>query len=157
VGADPNPASVLVDTGALLALLDRDDAFHAACADALPRIRLPMLTSAAVLTELLHLVGDSPRERRAAWELLRSGALRLGTIGDEELPAIQELMEKHGDRPMDFADATLVHLAARESIATVFTVDLDDFETYRFGRRKAFRLVPGRPAAKTLRAGRRSR
>jgi hypothetical protein len=27
------------------------------------------------------------------------------------------------DRPMDFADATLVHLAERESLITVFTID----------------------------------
>ena len=43
-------------------------------------------------------------------------------------------MRRYADRPMDFADATLVHVAERESIATVFTVDFDDFETYRFFR-----------------------
>jgi predicted nucleic acid-binding protein len=32
---------------------------------------------------------------------------------------------------MDLADATLVHVAERESLSTVFTIDYDDFETYR--------------------------
>ena len=32
---------------------------------------------------------------------------------------------------MDFADATLVQLARRESLSTVFTIDHDAFETYR--------------------------
>ena len=45
---------------------------------------------------------------------------------------------------MDFADATLVHIADRESIATVFTVDDDDFETYRFSGRRRFRIFPAR-------------
>jgi predicted nucleic acid-binding protein len=45
---------------------------------------------------------------------------------------------------MDFADATLVHLANRESLATVFTIDHADFETYRFGGQRRFRVVPGR-------------
>jgi hypothetical protein len=31
-------------------------------------------------------------------------------------------MRKYHDRPMDDADATLVHLAHRESISTVFTI-----------------------------------
>jgi hypothetical protein len=45
---------------------------------------------------------------------------------------------------MDFADATLVHLARRESLSTVFTVDHGDFETYRIGGRRRFRIVPER-------------
>jgi predicted nucleic acid-binding protein len=53
-------------------------------------------------------------------------------------------MRRYHDRPMDFADATLVHLAERESIATVFTIDHDDFETFRIGGRKRFRILPAR-------------
>jgi uncharacterized protein len=47
-------------------------------------------------------------------------------------------------RPIDFAYATLVHLARRESLSTVFTVDHDDFETYRIDGRRRFRIVPDR-------------
>ena len=43
-----------------------------------------------------------------------------------------------------FADATLVHLAQRESLSTVFTIDHDDFETYRVGGRKRLRILPAR-------------
>jgi len=45
---------------------------------------------------------------------------------------------------MDFADATLVRLAARESISTILTVDHDDFETYRIANRKRFTIFPAR-------------
>ncbi len=47
-------------------------------------------------------------------------------------------MKKYHDRPMDFAAATLVHLAGRESLTAVFTVDHDDFETYRIDGRRRF-------------------
>jgi predicted nucleic acid-binding protein len=47
---------------------------------------------------------------------------------------------------MDFANATLVHLAKRESLPTVFTVDHADFDTYRIEGRRRFRVLPvGRP------------
>jgi predicted nucleic acid-binding protein len=53
---------------------------------------------------------------------------------------------RYWDRPMDFAGATLVHLAKRESISTVFTVDRAGFETYRIDGRRRFRVLPaGRP------------
>lgn len=53
-------------------------------------------------------------------------------------------MRQYRDRPMDLADATLVHLARRESVSTVFTIDHDEFETYRIVGRKKFSIVPER-------------
>jgi len=51
---------------------------------------------------------------------------------------------------MGFADATLVHLAQRESLLTVFTVDHDDFEIYRIGGRRRFRILPSRWRQNTI-------
>jgi hypothetical protein len=139
-------ASGLIDTGAILALLDRDDRWHEACVAAFVALRLPLLTSEAVLTELFHLVGDSRREVETAWALIRSGAISVASIDDTDLPALQALMARYRDRPMDFADATLVHLARRESLTSIFTIDHDDFETYRIDGRRRFRILPGRVA-----------
>jgi hypothetical protein len=135
-------AEALIDTGALLALLDRTDRWHQICVDAFAQLRLPLLTSEAVLTELFHLVGDSRHEMEAAWRLVRSGAIALAAIEDSELSQLQALMSRYADRPMDFADATLVYLAKREGLATIFTVDHADFDTYRIEGRRRFRVLP---------------
>src|ERR1017187_8440243 len=87
-------ANALIDTGAILALLDRTDRWHRICVDAFEQLRLPLLTSEAVLTELFHLVGDSRHEMEAAWKLARSGALLLGTIENAELPQLHALMSR---------------------------------------------------------------
>jgi predicted nucleic acid-binding protein len=137
-------ANALIDTGAILALLDRMDRWHRSCVDVFQQLRLPLVTSEAVLTELFHLVGDNRRDVEGAWSFLRSGALALAAIGNSELPEIHTLMSRYWDRPMDFADATLVHLAKREAIATVFTVDSADFQTYRIDGRRRFRVLPVR-------------
>ena len=136
------PADALIDTGAILALLDRSDRWHKLCVDAFGQLRLPLLTSEAVLTELFHLVGDVRAEMEAAWKFVRSGALVLATIEDAELSEVRALMSRYWDRPMDFADATLVYLARRESLSTVLTVDHADFETYRVEGRRRFRILP---------------
>ena len=137
-------ADCLVDTGAILALLDRNDRWHTACSAAFLHLRLPLVTSAAVLTELFHLVGDGRREMEVAWSFLQSGAIVLATITGAELPEIHTLMSRYWDRPMDFTDATLVYLARRETITTILTVDHSDFETYRIEGRRRFRIVPAR-------------
>ena len=138
--------NALVDTGAILALLDRSDRWHRLCVETFSSLRLPLLTSEAVLTELFHLVGDERHERESAWKFVRSGALELATLTHDELPAVHALMSRYWDRPMDFADATLVYLAKRESLFTVFTVDRADFETYRINGRRRFRVLPTRRA-----------
>lgn len=138
------PGSGLIDTGAIVALLDREDPWHSACAKTLKTLRLPLVTSAAVLAELFHLVGERRREVLAAWAFVRSGAVTVVEIGDADLSALDALMDRYHDRPMDFADATLVHIARRDSLSTIFTVDNDDFETYRIDGRRRFRVVPGR-------------
>jgi len=134
----------LIDTGAVLALLDRSDRWHWPCVEAYNNTDLPLLTTEAVLAEVFHLTYRNLRDLTGVWRLLRSGAIRMASITHDELPQIQRLMEDYADRPMDFADATLVHLAARESIGLILTVDHDDFETYRIGGRKRFTVLPGR-------------
>ena len=138
------PANALIDTGAILALLDRDDRWHQVCVEVFSSLRLPLATSAAVLAELFHLVGDSSRETSAAWSFLRSGAVTVLPIDDSDMPALEALMKKYHDRPMDFADATLVRLAKRESLTNVFTIDHDDFETYRIEGKRRFRIITPR-------------
>ena len=137
------PAGV-IDTGAILALVDRDDDWHEACLDAYNHNRLPWLTTEAVLTEAFYLVRRNLRDDRGVWTLLRSGAIRMSAVTDSELPQIEALMAQYAHRPMDFADATLVHLASRESLSTVLTIDQDDFETYRLPGRKKFTVLPRR-------------
>jgi uncharacterized protein len=137
-------ANALIDTGAILALLDRSDRWHRACLDAFRHLRLPLLTSSAVLTEVFHLVGDSRSEMEAAWKFIRSGAIVLGAIEETELGHLHVLMSRYWDRPMDFADATLVYLAKRESLSVILTVDHADFATYRIEGNRQFRVVPAK-------------
>jgi predicted nucleic acid-binding protein len=135
-------ADALIDTGAILAILQKSDKWHKPCQQAFRQLRFPLLTSEAVLTELFHLVGNSRAEMETAWSFVRSGALVVGTIEDAELPQLRSLMLQYWDRPMDFADATLVHLANRESLSTILTVDQADFATYRLARKRRFQVLP---------------
>jgi predicted nucleic acid-binding protein len=132
----------LIDTGAILAILQRSDKWHKPCQDAFRQLRFPLLTSEAVLTELFHLAGNSRVEMETAWNFVRSGAIVVGAIENAEIAQLRSLMLQYRDRPMDFADATLVHLANRESLSTILTVDQADFATYRLAGKRRFRVLP---------------
>ena len=57
----------LADTGAIVASLNRQDRWHDDCVEALSGLRVPLLTSHAVLTELFHFVGERTHDVQAAW------------------------------------------------------------------------------------------
>ena len=136
----------LIDSGAFIALLDASDRWHAACASAFRDIHLPLATTAAALAEVFHHQSRYPHRMRATWGFLRTRSITVLPIQDGDLPDLERLMLKYADCPMDFADATLVRLAEREGLATILTVD-QDFEVYRIGGRKAFRVLPKRQQA----------
>ena len=123
----------------MLALLDGDDKWHEQCSVAFSKLRKPLGTTAAVLAELFHLAKRT--EMAAIWQLVRSDAITVLPIADVDLPPLNALMAKYQDRPMDFADATLVHVAERESTDVVFTIDHNDFYTYSVHGRP-FQVAP---------------
>ena len=89
------PARGLIDTGAIIALVDRNDRWHGPCRAALLGLQLPLGSSAAVLTELFHLVAANPREVAAAWAFLRSGAVTVLPIDDDDMAAVEALMARY--------------------------------------------------------------
>ncbi|HEY7549393.1 MAG TPA: PIN domain-containing protein [Hyphomicrobiaceae bacterium] len=133
----------LIDSGAIIGLLDTSDRWHDACARAFRSMGHPLATTTAALTEVFHHQSGSPHRLQTAWGLVRSRSIAVLPIGDNDLPELERLMLKYADRPMDFADATLVRLAEREGLTTILTVDRD-FEVYRIGGRRAFRVLPKR-------------
>jgi predicted nucleic acid-binding protein len=124
-------------------LLDESDQWHDSCRHALIREALPLATSAAVLAELFHFYSKHQHQTARAWELVRNPFVVLMPVDQSDTPDLERLMLKYADRPMDFADATLVRLAEREGLTTILTLDRD-FEVYRIGGRKRFDVLPRR-------------
>jgi hypothetical protein len=146
---------ILVDAGPLVALADASDEHHARCVAAIQVIREPLGTVWPAVTEALYLLSDVRSGPEIVLEMLRRGAIQLLPLGVEDVPRLQELITKYRDQPMDLADASLVRAAEREGLDRIFTVDRRDFEVYRIGGRKAFRIIPeAGPRPRTTRATR---
>ncbi len=136
------PAELLLDTGAFVALVDRSETRHAECLAVLESWEGPILTTEAVLTETLYLVGPTWPPQKTCLEFILRGAFVLIPSSQASWRQVAGLMEKYQDLPMDFADATLVALAQESQIDQVFTLDSRGFSTYRLQGRKSFRVIP---------------
>jgi predicted nucleic acid-binding protein len=104
-------AELLLDTGAFVALVDRDEKLHDDCVAALENWTGPVVTTEAVLTETLYLVGPGLRAQKACLEFILRGAFQLVPSSTKSLQRVAVLMEKYRNVPMDFPDATLAVLA----------------------------------------------
>ena len=133
---------VLVDAGPLVALLDRSDDHHEACAEVFEAVREPLITVWPAFTEAMYLLGFDWRVQDALWKFVESDAVILAPLDATDAPRMHELMEKYRDLPMDLADAALVRVAEREGIRKIFTIDRKDFGVYRPKRIRRFTIVP---------------
>jgi predicted nucleic acid-binding protein len=131
-------ASVIVDTGPIVALLDADDQYHAWVRAQFARLRPPLLSCEAVLTESCFLIARAGGDATDVLQLVDRGVLSIAQLFDAEAASIARLMRRYRNVPMSLADACLVRLIELTSQATLFTLD-SDFEIYR---QKGRRLIP---------------
>lgn len=136
-------ASVLVDTGALVALINRSDRFHSAATAWFGSVRSGMLTTEAVITETAYVLAASPAHQRAALEWVQrardAGMLDVEAVSDHA--DIGVILARYASLPCDYADATLIALAEKTGVAAIATIDQRDFSVYRIKGRKRFRIL----------------
>jgi len=126
--------TILLDTGPLVAFLNRTDRFHEWALAEWERLRPPFLTCEAVLAEACFLVRHLPGGSQAVVELLNREVLHSSFVLQEEAEAVAKLLGRYAEVPMSLADACLIRMAERHSRSQVLTLDRD-FRIYRKHRR----------------------
>ncbi|MEX0325796.1 MAG: type II toxin-antitoxin system VapC family toxin [Puniceicoccaceae bacterium] len=132
---------LLLDTGPIVALLDKADPAHERVRDSLPRTPVTLVTTCAVMTESMFFLQELPQgPEQLAGFMGASCVERVDIFAPAGLETCSRLMRTYADTPMDFADATLVLAATMLNLPDILTLDERGFRTYRFGRKQAFRL-----------------
>ena len=129
---------VLVDTGPLVALMNKRDRHHQRFVEYLKFFQGQLVTTWPVLTEVTHHVPVGKAVEIIA--LVRDGALEIIDLGNAG-ERIHDLMKKYADRPMDLADASLVWAAEYTGIEQVMTID-SDFAVFRLANGHRLQVLP---------------
>ncbi len=126
---------VVIDTGPLVALLNRRDRFHRWVRDVLQSVEPPIFTCEPVITETCFLLREIAAGPDAALDLLERGILQIDFHLDAEIAPVRALMKQFANVPMSLADAVLVRMTELKRRSVVMTLD-DDFRVYRRNRRQ---------------------
>ncbi len=131
---------VIVDTGPLVAFLNRRDAWHLWALQQFELIAPPIVTCEAVLSEATFLLSRDNAGVDGILQMVERGILRVDFSAQAEMTHLRRLMKRYANVPMSFADACLVRMSEGRARGTVMTLD-EDFRVYRRLGRQVIPLI----------------
>lgn len=132
---------VLLDTGVIVALLDRSEARHSECSRVVRELDAPMITCEAVIAESCYLLRKLTGASEAVLENVAAGIFQIPLQLSREAANVRKILRKYRDQPIDLADACMICMADAFSAGEILTLDRD-FAIYRWGRNRPFRMLP---------------
>ena len=134
---------ILLDTGPLVALLDRRDRYHAWARAQWAEIEPPLLTCEAILSEACFLLRKIPPGGQAVMELADRGIVAIPFHLKDHAKRVAGLVKRYATVPMSLADGCLICMSEMLTESKVLTVDRD-FRLYRrHGRQVVPIIMPG--------------
>lgn len=133
-------AAAIVDTGPLVAFLDRSERHHDWVAGRIEELDGPLLLCEPVLTEAMYLLMCYPGAQDLLLGLLQNGALLIAFRVEEHVQVLRRLQRKYRDVPMSLADACIVRMAELYDRHLVLTLD-SDFSVYRKNGKTPLTLI----------------
>ena len=135
--------NVLLDTGPLVAFLNRRDKFHNWVLAQWDQIKPPMLTCEAVISEACFLLAGTETGIDSVMQLIQRKITTVSFHLDDQILPVKKLLLKYRSVPMSLADACLIRMSELHPDARIFTLD-SDFDLYRKNRRRIIpTIMPG--------------
>jgi predicted nucleic acid-binding protein len=135
------PSLAILDSGPLLASINRADPHHDACLELLRGREFDFLIPAMCVAEVSYLVGSRLGPEMEAALLGGLEAFDVRAPAHDDWPRIAELVLQYSDLPLGGTDASVLVAAERWKAETIVTLDRRHFEVAR-SRNGARALFP---------------
>ena len=136
--------ALILDTGPLLAVLDRSDADHVACRHLIESATEPLLIPAPVLPELDYWIHTRlhPGVLGALLEDIIAGAYLVEDLAPGDYPRVHEICERYADADIGFVDASVLAVVERLGETKLATLDHKHFGLVRPRHVAGLALLP---------------
>ena len=131
---------VIVDTGPLVAFLNKNDSYHEWAKTQFSLLTPPFISCESVISEACFLLRQFSNGARNILELIERELIVLPIDLQTESKSIKRLLEKYNNIPMSLADACLVRLSEQISESVICTID-SDFKIYRKNKRDIIPVI----------------
>ena len=134
------PKRVIIDTGPLVAFLNKSDYYYDWALTQFSQLNPPFLTCESVISEVCFLLRNTENGTQNVFKLLERELIQIPFKLESEISTIISLMNKYSNIPMSLADACLVRMSEQISDSTICTLD-SDFRVYRKEKRKVIPVI----------------
>jgi len=134
---------VIVDTGPLVAFMDRGEPCHAWSVAQLEQVQGSLLSCEAVIAETDYIIRSRGGDPAGLYERVADGTIDVSFSLAAEVRSVARLLQRFADQKMQLADACVVRLSELHQDCVVLTTDSRDFLVYRrFERQRIPFLAP---------------
>ena len=130
--------NVILDTGPLVAFLNRRDKYHNWALGHWDQIQPSMLTCEAVISEACFLLRETGTGIDSVMQMMQRKIITISFQLDTHIEPVKRLLLKYRSIPISLADACLIMMSELHPESRIFTLD-SDFNLYRKDRR---RVIP---------------
>lgn len=134
------PKVVIIDTGPIVAFLNKSDSYHEWAVSWFAQLNPPFLTCESVISEVCFLLRNTYNGPQNTLKLLERELIQIPFKLESEISTISKLMNKYKNIPMSLADACLLRMSEQITGSTIFTLDRD-FKIYRKDKRKVVPVI----------------
>jgi uncharacterized protein len=131
---------IVIDTGPLVAFLNRRDRYHEWVKVQWSEIIPPLFTCEAVISEVLFLLRNYESAKNSIFELFKRNILQIPFRFADHEENVEILVTKYSNIPMSFADACLVRMSEVYPHVRVLTLDTD-FKIYRRNKNEVIPIL----------------
>ncbi|HEY3394270.1 MAG TPA: hypothetical protein VGK58_16270 [Lacipirellulaceae bacterium] len=96
-----------------------------------------------MITEAAYLLKCRAEKVEKLLTRIRTGKIRLLQLDASDVDGISGILTRYADQDFDVADVSLMHLAEREQMESVFTIDHRHFSVFRTFKGHPLTLIPG--------------
>ncbi len=131
---------VLLDTGPLVAFINKRENSHDWAVNEWKNIEPPLLTCEAVIIEACFILRDFYGGQDAVMFLLDTGIIQIDFRLSDEIGKVRELLKRYQNVPMSLADGCLVRMSELIAGSRVLTLD-SDFRVDRKNKNEMMDLI----------------
>ena len=122
---------VIIDTGPLVAILNRRDSQHTLCYGQSLELAPPFLTTWPVIAEAAWMLRHTTGGVSKLLGMISAGLLDCYPLDGDSASWMDAFLKKYADQNPQLADASLMYVAERKQAEVIFTLDRRDFSIYR--------------------------
>jgi uncharacterized protein len=125
--------TLVADSGALYALYDRDDRYHAGAVKTIKRNKGAIIIPTVILSEVDYLLREflGIQAELDFIDAINSGIYTLEPFTSSDARRCRDLVASYRDLDIGLADAAVLATAERLGVRNIFTVDERDFRALK--------------------------